>query len=716
MWKEAIAPDGRKYYYDSVTQQTTWTKPADFDDSASAPAQAAPQSAAPLWKEATNPADGRKYYYNTATGATTWDKPAELQQQAAPINGTHDTSEQRFDRRDRLRDDAPARGPGFEGGRPNGMPWERREETLGGFRGAQPAKLDEPEFSNPQLAQDAFFKLLRSHGVKHDSTWEDAIRVVAKEKGYRAFKDPRERKEAFEKFCKEEQALEQSREQERKQKTREEFRAMLQTHDDIQFFTRWNTAKPMLEREIVFRNAGGEEERRAMFHEYIADLQKAHLDDEASKRKQDLLELDDVIAQTISDARSTWQDAQEAFKQSGRFDADGSFKSLSKADILHAFSSRMQVIGQHANESTQERKRHRFRQYRKAREDFKRLLAARLQSGDLRASTKWQSFHPTVAQEPSYLNLLGVPGSTPLELFWDVIEEEDQYLRPKRNVALDVLESARYELTPDTPYDEFQGVMRKDQRTDKITNVELEEIYLRLLDKVKKRYKDDKLHAKRDKAHAMDAFRAALRRVDSPIQADQKYEMVLPKLEALPEYRALDDDELRREVFNKYISRMQERADDRERARRDRDRERRNGSRRSYDHERERDRRHRSRSPEVNIYEADRHKAQTDRERQYRKASFGLSPPPRDRRDERYERDRRSDKYESVYDRERRERDVERERNYVSRADPRDKGKNSTLDYGDEETTSSRPGSARKRRESGSSTGSRRSAKVRKRS
>lgn len=27
-WKEATAPDGRTYYYNVVTKETTWTKPA----------------------------------------------------------------------------------------------------------------------------------------------------------------------------------------------------------------------------------------------------------------------------------------------------------------------------------------------------------------------------------------------------------------------------------------------------------------------------------------------------------------------------------------------------------------------------------------------------------------------------------------------------------------------------------------------------------------
>ena len=41
---------------------------------------------------------------------------------------------------------------------------------------------------------------------------------------------------------------------------------------------------------------------------------------------------------------------------------------------------------------------------------------------------------------------------------------------------------------------------------------------------------------------------------------------------------------------------------------------------------------------------------------------------------------------------------MERERSYISRADPRDKGR--SLDYGDEDAVVSRPGSIRKRRES----------------
>jgi len=57
-WKEAVAPDGRKYYFNSVTKQTSWDKPIMNTE----------------WKEATT-ADGKQYYYNAKTKETRWEKP-----------------------------------------------------------------------------------------------------------------------------------------------------------------------------------------------------------------------------------------------------------------------------------------------------------------------------------------------------------------------------------------------------------------------------------------------------------------------------------------------------------------------------------------------------------------------------------------------------------------------------------------------------------------
>jgi pre-mRNA-processing factor 40 len=263
--------------------------------------------------------------------------------------------------------------------------------------------------------------------------------------------------------------------------------------------------------------------------------------------------------------------------------------------------------------------------------------------------------------------------------------------------------------------------MKSDRRTASIDADSLQLIFERLREKVMRRSDEDR-HVQR---RAIDALRSRIKHLDPPITAADTWGTVRPRVEKFDEYRALPADDLREMAFDKAKSRLHERDHDT-----DRDRERdgdRSHSKRDRERERDRDRgsragdshrpsRHRSRSPEIDAYAADRKKAQADRERQFRKSSFPVSPPPpgrrsRDREVDRYDgrdrdrerdrererdRDRGGDRYDgrSAPDRTR-DRERERERGYVSRADPREAGANSELDYGD-----SRPAPVRRRRES----------------
>lgn len=134
VWKQATAPDGRVYYYNSATKETSWTVPAGMTSAAAAPAAPAPSAPAvaaaaaaaapvaparaaspapapaaparstapaptapaptparaapaapaapvhdnggllPNWREAKDD-NGRTYYYNALTRTTQWDPP-----------------------------------------------------------------------------------------------------------------------------------------------------------------------------------------------------------------------------------------------------------------------------------------------------------------------------------------------------------------------------------------------------------------------------------------------------------------------------------------------------------------------------------------------------------------------------------------------------------------------------------------------------------------
>ena len=67
--------------------------------------------------------------------------------------------------------------------------------------------------------------------------------------------------------------------------------------------------------------------------------------------------------------------------------------------------------------------------------------------GRVRAGTKWMHIHPLIKDDPRYTNMLGQPGSTPLDLFWDKMEELDRDIRLKKNFLLDVIEVSAMSVT-----------------------------------------------------------------------------------------------------------------------------------------------------------------------------------------------------------------------------------------------------------------------------
>lgn len=52
-------------------------------------------------------------------------------------------------------------------------------------------------------------------------------------------------------------------------------------------------------------------------------------------------------------------------------------------------------------------------------------------SGDIKARVKWKDIYPKFSSDGRYLDMLGKPGSNPIELFWDVVDDLDQKLDAK---------------------------------------------------------------------------------------------------------------------------------------------------------------------------------------------------------------------------------------------------------------------------------------------
>ena len=404
-------------------------------------------------------------------------------------------------------------------------------------------------------------------------------------------------------------------------------------------------------------------------------------------------ELVGLLKELTLEPYTRWSEAQEIIESNETFQADDKFKTLSKSDILTAFENHIKALERTFNDERQREKNSKQRRERQNRDRYQNLLQELRAAGKIKAGTKWMEVLQQFHEDSRYVAMLGQPGSTPLDLFRDMVEEEERALRSIRNDVYDVLEDKRYEITPKTTVQDFLDVMSTDRRTTSISPDTLNLIFSRLLEKVLRRTEDDKHASERQQRRLIDALRSKIKHLDKPvITSSTSWDSIRPYISHLEEFKALESDDLRRQAFDKVLRRLKEKEDDLENERRNhkhdrsrtrdhRDRDPRNGHVSSHRHRPSIDRHDRprgSRTPEVDAYEAERRKATADRERQYqRHGPTGLSPAPRSR--ERESLSSRPPRL-SHYDRERRDREEERERLYRTRGDPR--GSRDELDYG----------------------------------
>ncbi|XVE95059.1 hypothetical protein REPUB_Repub02eG0063900 [Reevesia pubescens] len=86
-WQEHTSADGRRYYYNKKTRQSSWEKPLEL----MTPIERA--DASTVWKEFTTP-EGRKYFYNKVTKQSKWTIPEELKlaREQAQVTASQGTS------------------------------------------------------------------------------------------------------------------------------------------------------------------------------------------------------------------------------------------------------------------------------------------------------------------------------------------------------------------------------------------------------------------------------------------------------------------------------------------------------------------------------------------------------------------------------------------------------------------------------------------------
>jgi pre-mRNA-processing factor 40 len=468
LWQEARNADGRVYYYNTITKETQWTKPEELMTPAEVSSififLTSDDILTSYTARSSKPAMERIHSGRWPEVLVQHRDQTELMGNARCLQGGIGergacycrtvgwVSRRRCVNTNLIPRSMPTfvAGGGFSAAQ---YDQPRDREPLGEARqiaygndvnGSRaqafvPANND-PEYSTFEEAEAAFLKLLKRHNVKPDLTWEEVMRSIIKDPQYRALKDPKDRKAAFEKYAVEVRLQEKDRAKERLEKLRTDFATMLRSHPEIKHYTRWKTARPIIEGETIFRSSNDDDERRQLFEDYIIELKKANLENEVKTRKAAMDELVDILKGLDLEPYTRWSEAQGIIQSNPRFQEDEKFKSLSKSDILTAFENHIKSLEKTFNDVRQQQKTQKLRRERQNRDRFMTLLQDLKAGNKIKAGTKWSQIHPLIETDDRYVAMLGQSGSTPLDLFWDMVEEEERALRSTRNDVLDVLD------------------------------------------------------------------------------------------------------------------------------------------------------------------------------------------------------------------------------------------------------------------------------------
>lgn len=313
-----------------------------------------------------------------------------------------------------------------------------RPERQSGY-GIPAMPSNEPEYSKEE-AEGHFFKLLKRVGAQPDWTWDQAVRASVKDSMYRAIKDPRERRAAFDRYVAHSIAQEKEQEKDRRAKLRADFTAMLRTHDEIKYYTRWSSALRFIAKETLFRAAKDEDEKQAIFNDYRDELYKKHLEQESADRSVALDQLEELLKTLDLEPYTRWAEAQGIIQSSEQFQGDETFKALQKIDVVTAFEKHIKQLERGFNDRLQKEKSLKARKERQNRDVFKQLLRELKAAGTIKAGSKWMAIQPLIEEDPRYVAMLGQAGSTPLDLFWDITEDLERLLEPLKLDVLDTLE------------------------------------------------------------------------------------------------------------------------------------------------------------------------------------------------------------------------------------------------------------------------------------
>ncbi|XP_069110449.1 pre-mRNA-processing factor 40 homolog B-like isoform X2 [Argopecten irradians] len=583
LWTEHKAPDGRTYYYNNMTKQSSWEKPDDMKSKAELQLSQCP------WKEYKSDT-GKVYYHNALTKESKWTKPKELEELEEIVKGEA--------KKKTVVDTPRTATPPVSAVPPSGITLPAQpskpssaiqaamEATLASIELPPPSggalippqekadKIDSGDesedekppkkevvplvFKSRKEAMEAFKSLLREKSVSSTATWEQAMKVIVNDPRYGALKQLNERKQAFNEYKTQRVKEEKEEQRLRAKQAKEDLEQFLLNSDKMNSSIKYWKADDMFGGEEVWKVVH-DRDRRELFDDVTHMLAKKEKEESKALRKRNTKVFAEILDSMPSLTNSTtWSEAQQMLLDNPRFTDDPDLHNMDKEDALVCFEDHIRMLEQEFDDEKERERRRVKRQQRKNREGFLVLLDELHEQAKLNSMSLWMDLYPVISQDVRFTNMLGQPGSTPLDLFKFYVEDLKARFHDEKKVVKEILRERGFLVEVSTSYEDFASAIVLDKRSGGLDTGNIKLTYNSLIEKAEARERERLKEEARKLRKLEGNFKTMLKNLNPPIEVEHRWEEVRTRIEKEAAYEAITLEAERIRLYKEFIIVLEE--------------------------------------------------------------------------------------------------------------------------------------------------------------
>uniref|UniRef100_A0A4W5QII0 Pre-mRNA-processing factor 40 homolog A n=1 Tax=Hucho hucho TaxID=62062 RepID=A0A4W5QII0_9TELE len=503
VWTEHKSMDGKTYYYNTETKQSSWEKPDDLKSPAEQMLSKCP------WKEYKSD-NGKAYYYNSQTKESRWTKPKELEDlEGEPVLiPLHEFIFALFIlRHEMCSSKFPASNDTSKDERP-----ELVKKTY--------------KWNTKEEAKQAFKELLKEKGVSSNASWEQAMKMIINDPRYSALPKLSEKKQAFNAYKVQTEKEEKEEARLKYKESKETYQRFLENHEKMTSTTRYKKAEQLFA-ELDVWSTVPERDRLEIYEDVLFYLAKKEKEQAKQLRKRNWEALKNILDNMANVTyRTTWSEAQQYLLDNPTFAEDEELQNMDKEDALICFEEHIRALEKEEEDEKQKTLLRERRRQRKNRESFQKFLDELHDHGQLHSMSAWMEMYPTVSSDIRFANMLGQPGSTPLDLFKFYVEDLKARYHDEKRIIKDILKDKSFLVEVNTSFEDFGSVISSDKRAMTLDAGNIKLAFNSLLEKAEAREREREKEEARKMKRKEATFKSMLKQATPALEPEATWEGV----------------------------------------------------------------------------------------------------------------------------------------------------------------------------------------------